>query len=79
MGAGTDWMRLAGNLQSGEAMKAVKAVCFCVASASLVVLVFGQFVSVHASIRSPFEMVMLTALIVFVLSLIGWMLLKGRK
>ena len=56
----------------------MKAVCVVAAAASLAVLVLGQFVSVHPSIRSPFEMVMLTALIVFVLSLTGWMLLKGR-
>jgi hypothetical protein len=57
----------------------MKVVCVFAAAASLLVLVFGQFVSVHPSIRSPFEMVMLTALIVFMLSLIGWMLLKARK
>jgi hypothetical protein len=57
----------------------MKVVCVFAAAASLLVLVFGQFVSVHPSIRSQFEMVMLTALIVFVLSLTGWMLLKGRK
>lgn len=57
----------------------MKAVCVFAAAASLLALVYGQFASVHPSIRSPFEMVMLTALIVFVLSMIGWMLLKSRK
>jgi hypothetical protein len=57
----------------------MKAVCFYVASASLVVLVFGQFVSVHPRVRGAFEVMMLTALIVFGLSSIGWMLLKARK
>ncbi len=56
----------------------MKAVCFSVASASLMVLVFGQFVSVHPRVRGPFEVTMLTALTVFVLSSIGWMLLKRR-
>ena len=57
----------------------MKAVCFGVASASLVVLVFGQFVSVHPRVRGLFELTMLTALIAFGLSSIGWMLLKARK
>jgi hypothetical protein len=57
----------------------MKAVCFYVASASLVVLVFGQFVSVHPRVRGLFELTMLTASIVFGLSSIGWMLLKARK
>ena len=57
----------------------MKAVCFYVAAASLAVLVFGQLVSVHPRVRGSFEVIMLTALTVFGLSSIGWMLLKGRK
>ena len=57
----------------------MKAVCFYVASASLVALAFGQFVSVHPRVRGLFELTMLTALIAFRLSSIGWMLLKARK
>ena len=57
----------------------MKVVCVFAAAASLLALVYGQFASVHPRLSGPFEMVMLTALIVFVLSLTGWMLLKGRK
>jgi hypothetical protein len=58
---------------------AMKVVCVFAAAASVLALVYGQFASVHPRLSGPFEMVMLTALIVFVLSLTGWMLLKGRK
>jgi uncharacterized membrane protein YbhN (UPF0104 family) len=56
----------------------MKAVSFYVALACLLVLVSGQFVSVHPRVRGPFELMMLAVLIVFGLSSIGWMLLKGR-
>ncbi len=56
----------------------MKSVCLSVALACLVVLVFGQFASVHPRVWGPFEVIMLAALIVFGLSAIGWMLLKGR-
>lgn len=76
MDVGTDWRGVPNKLKLAAAMKAV---CVFAAAASLLTLVYGQFASVHPRLSGPFEMVMLTALMVFVLAMTGWMLLKGRK